>query len=160
MRCSFRSPQNLSCSHSLVYGPLHWDVRACVRPSVRPARGCLSPSSSICVHLPLPLGRQQPPGFAEVHVWGDSPCFSDQGACSRSRAGRMQGLLPSPVDASSQEPSPPRGFSSQAFWQRQPRGPCCAGSVHLLVQNMFPYLYVQGMGLVASSKPTSVYSVN
>lgn len=156
MRCSFRSPQNLSLPFSGL-----WTTAlgcACVRPSVRPARGCLSPSPSICV--PLPLGRQQPPGFAEVHVWGDSPCFSDQGTWSRSRAGGMQGLLPSPVGASSQEPSPPRGFSSQAFWQRQPRGPCCAGSVHLLVQNMFPYLYVQGMGLVASSKPTSVYSVN
>lgn len=54
----------------------------------------------------------------------------------------------------------PKGFFSQAFWQRQPHGPCCPGSIYLLVQNMFPYLYVQGMGLVASSKPTSVYSVN
>lgn len=44
-------PRNLSL-------PILWFMDLSVHPPIHPAWGCLSPSPSLCVHPPLPLGRQ------------------------------------------------------------------------------------------------------
>ena len=151
--------------------------RAClsIHPSICPSRpwAALPPSPSVRVRLPLPFGRQQPPGSAQVCVWGGSPVFQTKELASGVGRGggrvcpspwSSERLRPSPMGASSQEPSASPsmtgGFSGRAFSWRQICGLCHAGSVRLLLHNLFPYLYVQGMGLMASSKTTSVYSVN
>lgn len=98
MRCSFRSHLGISLTpHSLVYGS--------VCPSTHPS--CLG----VPLSIPIPLCSSSPSfgqaaGLAEVHVWGESPRFSDRGACSRSRPGGMQGLPPAPRSPPCLPPQP------------------------------------------------------
>lgn len=167
LRCSFRSPQNLSCCHSLVYGSLLRNVR----PSVRPARGCISPSPSVCVHLPFPCpsvcvhlpfpsGGQQLLARLEC-VFGEVLPFSERGSCSRSRAGAA-GFVSTSRGCSSQEPSTPpstpRALSSQAFWHFGAR---VVLAVSISCPKMCFHIYMsRGWARWRPLNPTSVYSVN
>lgn len=165
---------SLSFSLSLVHGSLRRHAHLSVRPSVRPARGCLClhphPSAFVFPFLLVGSSCLEPPScvFGEVF-----PILQTREPVSGAGRGEA-GLAPHPGPLSTCAhlpwvpaprsppclPPQPGGFSGRAFWQRQTHGPCHAGSVCLLLRNLFPYLYVWGMGLVASSKTASVYSVN
>lgn len=97
-------------------------------------------------------------GFSQFFRLGDLCWEQDRGGgkvCPPSQSSEL--LHPSAMGASSQEPSRTGGFLQP---KANPAVRVVAGSVRLLLRNLFPYLYVRGMGLVTSSKTASVYSVN
>lgn len=171
MRCSsFGSHLNLSCSQSrcLWFTDHYASRRTC--PSVLPAGASAS--------IPIRPRLSSPSFQRAAAAWmcrgaclgRFSPFFRPGNLCQEGKGQDVpppqtsEHQCPSPTGARSQQPSAPRftarGFSGWAFGQRQTHSPCRAGSVRFLLRNLFPYLYVRGMGLVASSKTASVYSVN
>lgn len=142
---------SLSFSLSLVHGSLRRHAHLSVRPSVRPARGCLClhphPSAFVFPFLLAGSSCLEPPScvFGEVF-----PIFQTREPVSGAGQGggrvcppprSSEHLRPSPMGASSQEPSVPpsatRGFLRPGLLAKaNPRSVSCWQCLSLAPQSV------------------------